>query len=72
MAGWVRHNLSSLLRKVFHATFLYQIPPSSEVENLWCFAFNVGPLYLRKASFVLTVELLPITPAVRQPFSLPR
>jgi hypothetical protein len=46
-------------------------PPSPEVENLRCFAFNVGPLFLRKASFALIVELLPITPAARRPQSFP-
>jgi hypothetical protein len=71
MPGSVRRNLSALLRKLFHATFLYQSPQSRSGESR-CFAFNVGPLFLRKASFALTVELLPITPVGRQPFNLPR
>jgi hypothetical protein len=49
----------------------YTNPPSSEVENLRCSAFNVGPLFLRKASFALTVERPHITPAAH-PLSLPR
>jgi hypothetical protein len=50
----------------------YTKSPQSRSGESRCFAFNVGPLYLRKASFALTVELLPITPAVHQPFTLPR